>query len=154
MKMLGLVLSVLLVAWVALAGFDQWVHARWWLVDGPDNQSKFFRTYDPQPVYAKYQHDGGLSVGHGQGCGPGFRSIQHFADFTPGFTIRVDRKQELLDALRNDILLQLRNTGTNVAATHDQADGGSRTSTLPATASARFQWSRQFTMRGSSGTPL
>jgi hypothetical protein len=124
MKRLWFWLSVLLVAWVALIALDKWIHARWWLVDGRDNQSKFFRTYDPQPVYAKYQYDAGWHGGHGEGCGMGFRSIRHFADFTPGFTIRVDRKQELLDALRNDILLQFRNTGTNVVATHDQADGG------------------------------
>ena len=78
----------------------------------------------PQPVYTNFQYDEGWNGGHGQGCSPGYRSIRHHAEFTPGFTIRVDRKQELLDALRNDILLQFRTTGTNVVATHNEPSGG------------------------------
>jgi hypothetical protein len=90
-------ISVLVLAWMAFTGCHQWATAHWWIVNGPDNQSEFFKTY---------------------------RSIRHYAEFTPGFTMRVDRKQELLDALRNDILLRFRNTDTKIVASDNEADGG------------------------------
>jgi hypothetical protein len=117
-------ISVLVLTWMAFVGLNGWITARWWIVGGPDNQSQFLRTYDPQPVYTNFEYIFGEHVAHGQGWNPGLRSIQHHAEFTPGFTIRVDRKQELLDALRNDVLLQFRNTGTNVVATHNEPGGG------------------------------
>jgi hypothetical protein len=116
-------ISVLVLAWMAFTGCHQWATAHWWIVNGPDNQSEFFKTYNPQPVYTPFQHDG-CSVGHGEGSSPGYRSIRHYAEFTPGFTMRVDRKQELLDALRNDILLRFRNTDTKIVASDNEADGG------------------------------
>jgi len=114
----------IVLAWMAFIGCDQWATSHWWIVEGPDNQSEFFKTYNPQPVYTPFQHDEGWNGGHGEGSSPGYRSIRHHAEFTPGFTMRVDRKQELLDALRNDILLRFRNTDTKIVASHNEADGG------------------------------
>jgi hypothetical protein len=52
------------------------------------------------------------------------KSIKHNEDFTPAFTIRADRERELLDALREDIVLRLQVNETNVTAIHDAPDGG------------------------------
>jgi hypothetical protein len=112
-------IALLALAWVALLGWDRWINAHR-LIAAPENQSPFFRTYNPMPVALKFKYDEGSHNGEGTGASRGIRSIHHHAEFVPRFIMRADRKQELLNALREDILLQFRITGTNVVAIHDE----------------------------------
>jgi hypothetical protein len=115
--------SVLVLAWTIFIGWDRWVNAHR-IVAGPENQSQFFTGYNPKPVVAKFQYDEGFHGGDGNGASQGINSILHSKNFEPGFTMQADRKQELLNALREDILFRLRTTGMTVVASHDEEDGG------------------------------
>jgi hypothetical protein len=66
----------------------------------------------------------GYSSGHSQGVGHLVKSIQHTQDFTENFAMQPNQERELLNALREDIVLHLRITGVTVVATNDKVDGG------------------------------
>ena len=117
------VIAVLILVGTALTGKARWTAAQIIGV-GPENQTQFFKGYNPEPVYKKFQYDAEFHGGEGKGAGAGVRSIQYHADFSPRFIMQTDRKQEFLTALREDILLRFRSTGTKVVASHDEADGG------------------------------
>jgi hypothetical protein len=116
-------ISLLGLSWLSLACWGGWVNAHR-IVAGPDNQSQFFRSYNPTSVVTKFQYDAGSSGSDGKGFSAGIRSIRHHAEFMPRFIMSADRNQELLNALREDILIRLRSTGTKVVFAHDEADGG------------------------------
>lgn len=117
------ILSLLVLAWIGLFTWDKWVNAHR-LPAGPENQSVFFRTYTPMPVVEKFKCSGDSHVGSVRGAVQLIKSIHHTGEFTPGFTMAADRKQELLPALRDDIVLRLRATGATVLSTQEEADGG------------------------------
>ncbi len=120
---LGLI-SVLVLAWTALLGWDRWVNDHR-IVAGPQNESPLYQSYDPEPVIKKFRYEGeSYGGGHGNGASQLIKYIRHSQDFTPRFTMQANRERELLNALREDIMLRLRITGMTVVATHDEADGG------------------------------
>ena len=106
------VISVLFLAWVALIGWDRWVNAHR-IVAGPENQTAFYRSYDPEQVIKNFRYDERYGSGHGSGALQLIRSIKHSEDFTPAFTMSADRERALLDALREDIVQRLRINGAN-----------------------------------------
>jgi hypothetical protein len=116
-------ITLLGLAWVALVGWDRRINAHR-IMAGPENQSQFFRSYNPTAVTAKFQYDEGFHSSEGNSADQGIRSIRHHAEFVPRFIMWTDRKRELLNALREDILLRLRTTGTSVVAIRDEGDGG------------------------------
>lgn len=116
-------ISLLGLSWLSLVCWGGWVNADR-IVAGPDNQSQFLRSYNPTSVVTKFQYGAGSHSSEGKGFSSGIRSIRHNAEFVPRFIMGADRKQELLNALREDILIRLRSTGTNVVFAHDEADGG------------------------------
>jgi hypothetical protein len=123
MKKLALGFSLLGLSWVSLVCLGGWVNAHR-IVAGPENESRFFRGYSPTSVVTKFQYDEGSHSSEGKGFGSGIRSIRHNAEFVPRFIMWANRKQELLNALREDVLIRLRTTGTNVVSAHDETDGG------------------------------
>jgi hypothetical protein len=117
-------ISLLVLSWLSLVCWGGWDNAHR-IVAGPDNQSQFLRNYNPRSLVHKFQYDAGPhSSEGGKGFSSGIRSIRHNAEFVPRFIIVADRKQELLKALREDILIRLRSTGTKVVFARDEADGG------------------------------
>ena len=66
----------------------------------------------------------GFDGGHGNGATQLIKHIRLTKDFSPRFTMQASRVQDLLNALRQDIMLRLRMTGTTVLGTHDDADRG------------------------------
>jgi hypothetical protein len=120
---LGLI-SALVVAWTALLGWDQWVNYHR-IVAGPDNESSLYQSYDPERVIKNFRCKGeNYGGGHGSGALQLIKYIRHSQDFTPRFTMQAKRERQLLNALREDIILQLRITGMTLVATEDEADGG------------------------------
>jgi hypothetical protein len=117
------VLAVLSVLGLAY-GWGQWVNAHR-IVSSPDNQTALFQSYNPEPVISRFRPEGeGFEGFDGNSASQGIKSIQHHKEFTPRFPMQADRERELLNALREDIILRLRSNGMNVMATHDEADGG------------------------------
>jgi hypothetical protein len=117
---LGLI-SVLVLAYATLLGWDRWVNARR-IMAGPGNESSLYQSYDPEQVIREFRY-GSESYGSGNGNGALhlIKSIKHNREFIPRFTMQANREQELLIALRKDIVLHL--TGMTVVATHDDPDG-------------------------------
>ena len=102
----------------------EWVNAHR-IVAGPQNESAFYQSYDPEQVVSKFRYPGeGFGGGHGNGATQLIKHIRLTKDFSPRFTTQASRVQDLLNALRQDIMLRLRMTGTTVLGTHDDADGG------------------------------
>jgi len=117
-------LGALAVAWTALVGSDHWVNAHR-IMDGPGNESCLYRSYDPEQVIKQFRYEReSYGGGHSQGASNLIKSIHHSQDFTPRFTMQANQERELLNALREDIVLHLRMTGMTVVATNDEADGG------------------------------
>ena len=110
-------------SWISLVCWGAWVNAHW-IAAGPANQSLFLRSYNPTLIVKKFQYDEGFQIGQGSGASSGIRSVRHTAEFVPGFIIWANRKQELLNALREDVLSRLRTTRTIILSAHDEADGG------------------------------
>ncbi len=120
---IGLI-SVLVLAYAALFGWDRWINAHR-IMPSPENETALYQSYDPEPVINKFRYEGeGHEDGSGIGSSNGIKSIQHSRDFRPRFTMQAHRVRELVNALREDIILRLRTTGVNVVATHDESDGG------------------------------
>jgi hypothetical protein len=120
---LGLI-SVLVLAWASLVGLVGWVNAHR-IMPSPENETALYQSYDPEQVIKKFRYEGeGHEDGSGIGSSNGIKSIQHNRDFRPRFTMQASRERELVNALREDIILWLRATGANVVTTHDEADGG------------------------------
>jgi hypothetical protein len=94
-------------------------------MDGPGNETCLYRSYDPEQVIKqfRYEHQS-YGGGHSNGAVTLIKSIHHIQDFTPIFTVQANRERELLNALREDIVIRLRMTGMTVVATNDKADGG------------------------------
>lgn len=125
MKKLALGLLIILVlAWTALLGWGRWVNAHR-IVAGPKNETALYQSYDPEQVIKKFRYEGeGHDGGGAESALQLIKSIRHSREFTTRFTMRADQERGLLDALREDIMLRLRNTGMKVVADHDEADGG------------------------------
>jgi hypothetical protein len=94
------------------------------LMPSSSNETSFFQSYDPEQVLKAFREPWGYSSGHPNGSSNGIKSILHNQGFTPGFAMPVSRKQELLDALCEDVLLHLRYTGMTVVASYRESDGG------------------------------
>lgn len=123
MKKLVLVITVLILLWTALFGWDRWVNAHR-IVAGPENETTLYQSYDPEQVIKRFRYEGeGHNGGDEKGAVQLIKSIRHSREFTPRFTMQADQERELLNALREDIMLRLRNSGMQVVATHDEADG-------------------------------
>ena len=118
------VVGSLLLAWTLLVGSDSWVNAHR-LAEGPENESSLYQSYDPEQVIKRfrYGHEN-YGSGHFYGASHLVKSIHHSQGFTPRFTMQAKREQELLNALREDIMLRLRMPGTTLAAIKNEADGG------------------------------
>ena len=125
MKKLALLLiGVLVLAWMTLAGIDGWIYSHR-IQAGPTNETLLYQTYDPEPVIQRFRDPGQYhGDGHGEGSLHLIKSIQHWQDFTPGFTMQTNLEQQLLDALHQDILLRLRATGTHMVSTRNEPNGG------------------------------
>ncbi len=117
------IIGLLGLCWLSLVCWGGWVNAHR-IVAGTENQSQFLRSYNPTSVVTKFQYDAGSHSSEGKGFRSGIRSIRHNAEFVPRFIMWSSRKQELLNALREDILLRLGSTGAKVVSAHDEADGG------------------------------
>jgi hypothetical protein len=117
-------IGTLAVAWTALVGWNQWVNAHR-IMDDPGNESCLYRSYDPEQVIKQFrdEHEN-YGGGHSHGAVTLIKSIHHIQDFTPKFTMQANEERELLNALREDIVLHLRMTGMTVVATNDDAEGG------------------------------
>jgi hypothetical protein len=120
-------IGTLAMAWTALVGWSQWVNAHR-IMDDPANESCLYRSYDrydPKQVIKQFMYVGeGYSSGHSHGSGHLVKSIQHTQDFTENFAMQANQERELLNALREDIVLRLRMTGMTVVAANDKANGG------------------------------
>jgi hypothetical protein len=120
---LGIV-GALLLAWTVLIGVDSWLSAHR-LGAGPQNESSLYQSYDPEQVVKRFRYE---REGYGRGTSDGasqlIKSITHSQSFSPKFTMRSTQERELLDALREDIVLRLKEPGMTVVATNDEADGG------------------------------
>ncbi len=91
----------------------------------PGTKAALYRGYDPEQVIKqfRYEHES-YGGGHSNGALTLIKSIHHIEDFTPMFTMQANQEQELLNALREDIVLHLRMTGMTVVTSNDDADGG------------------------------
>lgn len=120
---LGLI-SVLVLVYAALIGWDRWVNTHR-IVAGPGNESSLYQGYDPERVIRNFRY-GSESYGSGGGYGAVqlINSIRHNKNFIPRFTMPANRERQLLTALREDITLQLETAGMAVVATRNDADGG------------------------------
>jgi hypothetical protein len=117
-------IGALAMAWTALLGWNQWLSAHR-IMDGPGNETYLYRSYDPEQVIKQFRYEGeNYGGGHSRGSRNSVKFIQHTQDFAPWFTMQANQEQELLNALREDIVLHLRMTGMTVVATNDKADGG------------------------------
>jgi hypothetical protein len=118
------VVGALVLAWTILAGSDSWVNAHR-IAEGPENESSLYQSYDPEQVIKRfrYEHES-YGSGHFNGASQLVKSIHHSQGFTPRFTMQANREGELLNALREDIMLRLRMPGTVVTAINNEADGG------------------------------
>jgi hypothetical protein len=118
------VVGTLLLAWTVLVGSDSWVNAHR-LAEGPENESSLYQSYDPEQVIKRFRYEresyGGL---HSCGASHLVKSIHHSQGFTPKFTMQANREGELLNALREDIMLRLRMPGMTVTVINNEADGG------------------------------
>jgi hypothetical protein len=118
------VAGMLLLAWTVLVGSDSWVNAHR-LVEAPENESSLYQSYDPEQVIKRFRYDGeSYGGGHSKGASQLVKSIHHSQGFTPSFTMQANRERELLNALRDDIMLRLRMPGTTLTALNNEADGG------------------------------
>ena len=118
------IFCVLVVAWTVPVGWDRLVNGHR-ISAGPRNETALYQSYDPEPVIKRFRYEReSYGAGHGDGASQLITYIRHNQDFTPRFTMQASQERELLNALREDILLRLRITGITVVATHDEADGG------------------------------
>jgi hypothetical protein len=118
------VLGTLLLAWTVLVGSDSWVNAHR-LAEGPENESYLYQSYDPEQVIKGFRYEGeNYGGGHSYGASHLVKSIHHTQGFTPRFTMQANRERELLNALREDIMLRLRMPGMSVTAIDDETDSG------------------------------
>ena len=116
-------LCVLLLAFTGIVGCDGYVSS-YRLMPSSSNETSFFQSYDPEQVLKAFREPWGYSSGHENGSSNGIKSILHNQGFTPGLAMQVSRKQELLDAICEDVLLHLRYTGMTVVASYRESDGG------------------------------
>jgi hypothetical protein len=118
------VVGTLLLAWTVLVGSDSWVNAHR-LAEGPENESSLYRNYDPEPVIKRFRYEReNYGRGNYSGASQLVKSIHHSQGFTPSFTMQANRERELLNALREDIMLRLRMPGMTVTTINNAADGG------------------------------
>jgi hypothetical protein len=116
--------GICVLGWSAMFGCDRWINAHR-IVAGPANESPLYQSYDPEQVLKKFRYEGeGYDGGHGKGAAQEIKHIEQWQDFTPRFTMQANREQDLLNALREDIMLRLKVTGMTVTANHDHVDGG------------------------------
>lgn len=125
MKRLVLGIAILLVlAWGTLVGWDRWVNAHR-ILAGPENETAFYRTYDPGPVIQGFRYPGeSYGAGHGIAASQLIKQIRHSEEFSPEITLQSNRQQELLHALREDILLRFRSAGISVVESQVDPYGG------------------------------
>jgi hypothetical protein len=118
------ILGLCVVGYASIAAFGAWINAHR-IGAGPDNQTRFLQSYDPEPVIRNFR-DQRESYQNADGAGAEslIRSIHQTRNFQPGFTMQSDREPQLLIALRDDIVLRLRSSGASITATLDDADGG------------------------------
>lgn len=98
-----------------LISLDAWDHAHMYYPDR-DNESAFLRAYDLKPLVEAFKDNScNLSVegGHSGGAA-GRESTSHSDGFEDYFGIRVDRKDALMSAARDDIARWLVRTGARV----------------------------------------
>lgn len=118
------IFGVMLLSWTAAFGWLSWANSHR-IVPGSINESLLYRTYDPVPVFIQFRDE---QKGHGEGggsaAGRGIKSIHHSRDFDQMFAMQANRKQELLNALRQDILNRLHMPGTTVVVTDAQPNKG------------------------------
>jgi hypothetical protein len=113
-------------ALAALFIWAEWTNSHR-VVPGPQNQSSFLKSYDPEEVIKTFRYPGeGFGSRHNSGASSGVDSVHHTARFDPDFTIQSSRKPELLTALNEDLLRRLALTDASLLRKSVERDGGFR----------------------------
>jgi hypothetical protein len=106
--------SVVLVStYAALLGWQQWTDSHR-IIAGPQNQSAFYRVYDPEEILKRFRSP---KEGYGEGFNSGAvqdtEFIRHSKSFEREFTIESRRKTELVAAIDQQIQNELQLPGTH-----------------------------------------
>jgi hypothetical protein len=118
--------SLCLLALAALLVWAEWTNSHR-IVPGPQNQSSFLKSYDPEQVIKTFRYPGeGSGGGHNSGASSGVGSVHHTAGFDPYFTIQSSRKPDLLTALNEDVLRRLALADARLVRKSVESDGGFR----------------------------
>lgn len=81
----------------------------------PENESAFLRAYSLKPVVLPYvDPPGGTSDSSGSGGGAGTDRVEHKATFGEYFTMRSEQKGPLMQAVYNNLVLQVRTSGMQI----------------------------------------
>jgi hypothetical protein len=97
------------------------------IVPGPENQSSFLKSYDPEEVIKNFRNPPqGSGIRQNSGFTTDTKSVQHTAGFGFDFTIQSNRKPDLMTALHEDLLRRFAVTHTQVLGKSVESDGGFR----------------------------
>lgn len=115
-----------LLVFAALVIQGQWAISHR-IVPGPENQSAFLKSYNPEEVIQKFRYPGeSFADGEPSGAGSDTTHVYHNAGYDGVFTIESSRKLELMAALNEDVLRQLALTDMRVVGKSMETDGGFR----------------------------
>jgi len=123
LKVLCGVSAVLVLAWGVLLGLQRWIDSRR-IIAGPQNQSAFYKGYDPEEVFKRFRSTSqSYSSGSYTGAEQGTELVRHSKGYDPHFTIESRRKTELVTATEQRIRDDLQVTGTRVTSRFEEASG-------------------------------
>lgn len=108
--------------WVGAVAWQGWINAHM-LIAGPQNQSVFYRGYDPEEVVKRFRADGSDSSLSGSGAGQNTEFIRHFKHLEAHFVIASSRKTEFVTAINEQIQSELQGTSTHVVDRVEEPDG-------------------------------
>ncbi len=110
--------------WAAQFVFEAWVNSR--RVDpGRQNESAFYRAYDPDRIISKYVlPDKPSTWGTSEQSSSDEHYVHHSAALDANLIIQNSREVELLDALKDDVTLTLKHVGARVTRATDIPGGG------------------------------
>jgi hypothetical protein len=111
--LLGL-FGVLLLTWEGLLFAQQWIDSHR-IIASPQNQSAFYKGFDPEEVIKRFRcPDEGYGSGGSTGAVQTTEFVKHSKSFEPQFTIESLRKTELVSAINEQIRNELQLMRTHV----------------------------------------
>lgn len=120
--LIGFSIALALV-WGGAVVCQQWIDSRR-IIAGPQNQSAFYRGYDPEEVVERFRNP---YEGYGRlsdsSAVQDTEFVKHSKGFEPQFTIESYRKAELVNAIDQQIRSELEVTGTHVIYRFEEPSG-------------------------------